>query len=103
MESVKAADETVFLPSEDFFCRIGIRKAVRCCQLPLTVMMGLTVFLAVLVRPADSWDPRVFLVPLLQLLIPALCLVLSWRRLPAGSFLVVPVAECLAVGLMRET
>ncbi|WP_281449452.1 sensor histidine kinase [Paenarthrobacter nitroguajacolicus] len=100
---MKAADEPVFLPLEDSFCRIGIRKAVLLCQLPLTVMMGLIVFLAVLFRPADSWDPGVFLVPLVQLLIPALCLVAPWRRLPAWSFVLVPVAECLAVGLLRET
>lgn len=94
--------DAVFLPLDDYLGSIGIRRAVLLCQLPLTVMMTLILFLALLFKPATPWDPGVFLIPFLPLLIPAACLVLPWHRLPAGSFVLIPVADCLSVGLLRE-
>ncbi|WOH20629.1 PAS domain-containing sensor histidine kinase [Paenarthrobacter sp. GOM3] len=94
--------DAVFLPLDDYLGTIRIRMAVLLCQLPLTVMMTLILFLALLFKPATPWDPGVFLIPFLHVLIPAACLVLPWHRLPAGSFVLIPVADCLSVGLLRE-
>lgn len=94
--------DSVFLPLEDYFGKTGVRRAVVLCQLPLTVTVTFTVLLSVIFNPAGLSDPAFFLVPVLHLLILVLCLVLPWNRLPPKSFVVIPVIDCLAVGLMRE-
>ncbi|MFJ4264596.1 sensor histidine kinase [Paenarthrobacter nicotinovorans] len=42
------------------------------------------------------------LVIVLHIVVLAACILLPWKRLGPGSFLVVPVADCVIVALMRE-
>lgn len=95
-------DTSVFLPLEDYFGRRGIRTAIVLCQLPLTVTVTFIIALAVLFNPVSLLDQAFLLILLLHVLILVLCLVLPWNRLPAGSFVVIPVVDCLVVGLTRE-
>lgn len=94
--------DSVFLPLEDYFSRIGRRRAVVFCQLPLMVMVTLIVFLAILFNASSLFDPVFVVVLLLHVMILAACLVLPWNRLPSWSFVFIPVVDCLVLGLLRE-
>lgn len=94
--------DSVFLPLEDYFSRIGRRRAVVLCQLPLAATVTLIVFLAILFNAGSLLDPVFIVVLLVHVVILAACLVLPWNRLPTWSFIFIPVLDCLALGLLRE-
>ena len=102
MEGCAVVGDTVFLPLADYFSRTGIRRAIVLCQLPLTVLATLIVCLAALFHPASLTNPIFLLTAVLHLLILGACLILPWKTLPPGSFVVIPIIDCFAVGLMRE-
>lgn len=95
-------DTSVFMPLEGYFARAGVRRAVVLCQLPLTITMMLIVFFAVVFYPVSLRDPAFLLISLAHFLILLACLGIPWHRLPAGSFLVIPVVDCLLVAVSRE-
>ncbi len=95
-------DTSVFMPLDDYFSKTGRRQAIVLCQLPVTLLMGLITFFAILLSPASFTDAAFVPALLLHLLIFVACVFLPWNRLPAGTFTVIPVADCLALALTRE-
>ncbi|WP_138135882.1 HAMP domain-containing sensor histidine kinase [Pseudarthrobacter sp. NamE2] len=95
-------DTSVFMPLDDFFSKIGRRRAIVLCQIPVSLAMGLITFFTFLFSPA-SLTNAVFLITLvLHLLILVASLACPWNRLPAAAFVVIPVADCLALAVTRE-
>ncbi|WP_120522705.1 PAS domain-containing sensor histidine kinase [Arthrobacter celericrescens] len=94
--------DTVFLPLEDYFNRTGMRRAITLCQLPLTVTVAFIVGLALLFNPDTLSGPVFMPVLILHVLILGACILLPWDRLPAGSFVAVPMVDCFAIAAMRE-
>ena len=90
------------MPLADYFGRTGIRRAVVLCQVPLTLTATLIVSLAALFYPAVLTNPMFLLVIVLHIVLLAACILLPWKRLGPGSFLVIPVVDCVVVALMRE-
>ncbi len=95
-------DTSVFLPLERYFQRIGLRSSVVLCQLPLTITMVIIVAVTEWFTPETMDDPtfRLTLVP--HILIFVATLAVPWHRLPEGSFLVIPLMDCLALGATYE-
>ena len=79
-----------------------MRPAIVLCELPLTITATVVVWLAALFHPANLTNPIFLLTAVLHLLILGACLILPWKTLPPGSFVVIPIIDCFAVGLMRE-
>jgi signal transduction histidine kinase len=93
---------SVFLPLAEYFNRVGIRRAVILCQLPLTITVTLIACLAALFSPPLLQDPAFVAILLLHALILLLCVIIPWRSLPTATFALIPVADCLALALTRE-
>ncbi len=94
-------DTSVFMPLDDFFNKIGRRRAIVLCQLPVSLAMGLITFFALLFSPASLTDTGFLITLLLHLLILVASLACPWNRLPAGTFAFIPVADCLVLALTR--
>lgn len=90
------------MPVDDLFDKIGRRQAVVLCQLPVTAAMGLISFFTIVFSPASFTDSVFLGTLLLHLLILGASLAFPWHRLPAGMFLIIPAADCLALALTRE-
>jgi signal transduction histidine kinase len=90
------------MPLESYFEQIGLRRSILLCQLPLSAAILLIFALTALFSPATLHDQLFLLILLVHGLIFVVCLLAPWNRLPAGSFAVIPILDCLAVGLSRE-
>ncbi|ASN20207.1 PAS domain-containing sensor histidine kinase [Arthrobacter sp. YN] len=93
---------SVFLPLAAYFNRVGLRKAVILCQLPLTIIVILIAGLAAVFSPPLLQSPAFIAILLLHALILLFCMITPWKSLPWGTFVLVPVMDCLAVALTRE-
>lgn len=101
----KGASMGDVIPSATFdgyFRSLGRRSRVVLFQLPLSVTMLLVIFLAEVFHPG-LLQPGAFLYSLgVHLLLLAACALVPWARLPKRAWVVIPVLDCLAVGLTRE-
>ncbi|BCW34458.1 two-component sensor histidine kinase [Arthrobacter sp. StoSoilA2] len=95
-------DTSVFMPLDDFFDRIGRRRAVVLCQLPVTLAMGLIVVFAILFSPETMTDTAFQLMLVVHLLMLVACLAVPWNRLPPGTFVLIPLVDFVVLALTRE-
>lgn len=95
-------DTSVFMPLDDYFSRIGRRRAMLLCQLPITLAMALIAFFAWVFSPDSLQNPAFLLTLFLHLVIFLACPALPWDRLPAAAFTVIPLTDCLVLALTRE-
>ncbi|MDT0168096.1 ATP-binding protein [Pseudarthrobacter sp. BRE9] len=95
-------DTTLLISAERYFRGLGPRGRTVIFQLPLFVTMLLVTVLVVLLHPTLDWSLPLILSMGAQLLLLGGCALIPWERLPARAVLVIPVLDCLAVGLTRE-
>ncbi len=75
---------------------------VMAAQSPVTLAMALVVAATAIFSP-ETFTIKLFVVALLfHLAIAALCVAIPWARVPAGAFAVVPLLDCIAIGLTRQ-
>ncbi|MCU1574924.1 MAG: hypothetical protein JWO93_3006, partial [Micrococcaceae bacterium] len=72
------------------------------CQLPLTLTLILVTVLTLCFNPSIM-DHGIFGATVaVNALLLALCVVVPWEKMPNGSYAVIPVLDCLALGFGRE-
>jgi signal transduction histidine kinase len=71
-------------------------------QLPLSITMLLVVVLAAIQHPQFQWSGPFPYTLLGHLALLAACGLVPWARLPERAPLIIPVLDCLAIGLSRE-
>jgi two-component system, OmpR family, phosphate regulon sensor histidine kinase PhoR len=97
-----AQDDLAHQVKNKFFSDVTQRRSMLVSQLPLTVSLLIVTVIAAVVSPATLEDLRFQVAILLGLGLTALCVLLPWNRLPANSFVVVPLLDFPAVALARE-
>jgi signal transduction histidine kinase len=96
-------DGTFVEDIDKVFSHLGVRGRVVLGQFPVTATVILVVAAAGIFSPHTLTDVRFQIALLVHALIFGLCLAVPWGRLPPGTFTVVPVLDCLAIGFTRET
>jgi signal transduction histidine kinase len=92
----------LFESMTNHFTTLGPRGRTVLFQLPLSITMLLIVLLATVLHPAFEWSAA-FLYSLAgHLVLLAACVLVPWERLPERAVFVIPVLDCLAIGLSRE-
>jgi two-component system phosphate regulon sensor histidine kinase PhoR len=86
-----------------WFHDLSLRGRVVLSQTPLSATILLLFVIIVLFYPAVTGDPLLRASILLTALIFAACVLVPWDRLPYPSFLVIPVLDFVAIGLLRES
>lgn len=88
--------------TDRFYRRLKPRVQVALCQLPVTLLLAVFAIAAPAVWPRLIESP-VFLaaIALMGVLFLA-CLVIPWERLPANSYLIIPILDLLVIGLARN-
>ncbi|MHA7143353.1 sensor histidine kinase [Arthrobacter sp. TmT3-37] len=81
--------------------RITISRSFVLCQIPLTLIVVVIGVTAPLLRPGLMSNRTFELGFSMILVLLAICLVVPWRELPAGSLLIVPVLDFIAIALIR--
>ncbi|MCU1567864.1 MAG: histidine kinase, partial [Pseudarthrobacter sp.] len=71
-------------------------------QLPLSITMLLVLVLAVILHPQFQWSGPFPSTLLGHLALLAACGLVPWERLPERATLIIPVLDCLAIGLSRQ-
>src|SRR5688572_2495669 len=97
-----AQDDLAHQVKNKFFSDVTQRRSMLVSQLPLTVSLLIVTVIVAVVSPATLEDLRFQVSILLGLGLTALCVLLPWNRLPANSFVVVPLLDFPAVALARE-
>ncbi|WP_308928959.1 HAMP domain-containing sensor histidine kinase [Arthrobacter sp. SLBN-112] len=87
---------------DGLFGGLSARKRVMASQLPVTLTMALVVVAAAMFSPWTLTDSRFLAALLFHLAIAAACVAVPWGRLPGPAFAVIPLLDCLAIGLTRE-
>jgi signal transduction histidine kinase len=85
-----------------YFGTLGTRGLTVMAQLPLSITMLLVVVLAAILHPAFEWSGPFPSTLLGHLLLLAACALVPWERLPQRATLIIPVLDCLFIGLSRE-
>jgi signal transduction histidine kinase len=92
----------LFVSVERYFRTLGPRGLTVMFQLPLSVTVLLVSVLAMVLHPALEWSGP-FLYSLgAHLILLGACALVPWGRLPGRAVLIIPILDCLAVGLSRE-
>ena len=87
---------------DGLFGSLSARKRVAASQLPVTLTIALVVVATAVFSP-ETFTNQLFLAALLfHLAITAASIAVPWGRLPAQSFVVIPLLDCLAIGFTRE-
>lgn len=97
-----SADVPVVDRIDAFFGGLGVRGRVVTGQLPLTLTVVLVVVVAAVFSPATFADDAFRLALLAHAALFVLCAAVPWERLPAGTFTLIPVLDCVAIGFTRE-
>lgn len=95
-------ETTLLVTAERYFRVLGARGRVILFQLPLSITMLLVTALVIILHPGLEWSPPLQLSLLAHVLLLGACAIVPWERLPARAALVVPILDCLAIGLTRE-
>ncbi|VXC25463.1 Histidine kinase [Arthrobacter sp. 8AJ] len=78
------------------------RMRVVASQSPVTLAMVLVVVATAVFSP-ETFNSKLFMAALLfHLAIAALCVATPWARIPAATFAVIPLMDCIAIGLTRQ-
>ncbi|QDG62800.1 cell wall metabolism sensor histidine kinase WalK [Pseudarthrobacter sp. NIBRBAC000502771] len=84
------------------FRRLGPRAQVALCQLPLTVVVAVIALITPSAWPSLLGSPWYGAGVALHGLLFLACFLVPWERLPHRPYLLVPVLDFLAIGLMRN-
>ena len=87
---------------DGLFGSLSARRRVMASQLPVTLTVALVVVAAAIYSPWTLADSRFLAALLFHLAIAAACVAVPWGRLPSWAFAVIPLLDCLAIGLTRE-
>src|SRR6478735_10931204 len=92
----------LFEPLYTHYRTVGPRGRAVLFQLPLSITMLLVTVLTMILHPElDVSGP--FLNSLgVHVLLLAACALVPWGRVPGRAVLIIPVLDCLAVGISRE-
>ncbi|MDJ0459893.1 ATP-binding protein [Arthrobacter sp. NQ7] len=92
----------LFKPLYVYYRTLGPRGRAVLFQLPLSVTMLLVTALTLVLHPVLDLSAT-FLSSLgVHLFLLVACALVPWGRLPAQAVLVIPVLDCLAIGVTRE-
>lgn len=87
---------------DGLFGSLSARRRVAASQSPVTLAMVLVVVATAVFSP-ETLSSNLFTAALLfHLVIATLCLAIPWARLPAEAFAVIPLMDCIAIGLTRQ-
>ena len=85
-----------------YFRTLGPRTQVALCQLPLTLMSLASALLTPFAWPSLLISPLYLVTsPCIGILFVA-CFLIPWERLPSSAYLVIPVLDLLAIGLLTQ-
>jgi PAS domain-containing protein/anti-sigma regulatory factor (Ser/Thr protein kinase) len=96
------ADGLSSLSAGRIFERLGLRQRVALAQSPLALVMLATAAVAGAFHPDLLRDPLFQVGLMLHAAIFTACFLLPWERWAAGTYLVIPLADFLAIGVSRE-
>ncbi|MFB9166337.1 sensor histidine kinase [Arthrobacter psychrochitiniphilus] len=93
--------ESKSITSSHFYRLQGLRRRVFLTQLPLSLLMVVSVIIALAFYP-QSFRETLFVTSLvLHVLLLLAAILVPWDRLPRGSFLIIPYLDFVAIGLFR--
>ena len=92
----------LFEPFYAYYRTLGSRGRAVIFQLPLSVTMLLVIVLTMVLHPGIDWSGPFLLSLVAYFLLLAACALVPWGRLPGGAVLIIPVLDCLAIGISRE-
>ena len=95
-------ETTLLVTAERFFRALGARGRAILFQLPLSVTMLLVTALVIILHPGLEWSQPLLLGLGAHVLLLGACAIVPWERLPVRAVLVIPILDCLAIGLTRE-
>lgn len=95
-------DILFFEAVERYFRTLGHRGRTVMFQLPLSMTMLLVTLLTTFLHPALEWSGPFLYSLAVHLVLLAACALVPWERLPRPAVLIIPVLDCLAIGLSRE-
>ena len=84
------------------FRELGTRSQVALCQLPLTLLVAALAVATPFAWPALLQNPLFMAGLVLHAVLFAACFLLPWERLPHRPYLLIPVLDFLAIGLLRN-
>ncbi|TDL41369.1 sensor histidine kinase [Arthrobacter nitrophenolicus] len=85
-----------------FFRELGTRSQVALCQLPLTLVVAALAVATPLAWPTLLHNPFYMSGLILHAVLFAACFLVPWERLPHRPYLLIPVLDFLAIGLLRN-
>jgi signal transduction histidine kinase len=92
----------LFGPFYAYYRTLGPRGRAVMFQLPLSATMLLVTVLTKVLHPALDWSGP-FLYSLgAHFLLLAACALVPWESLPGRAVLIIPVLDCMAIGMSRE-
>ncbi|QDG89041.1 HAMP domain-containing histidine kinase [Pseudarthrobacter sp. NIBRBAC000502770] len=92
----------LFEPLYAYYRALGPRGRAVLFQLPLSITMMLVTILTRILNPELAWSGP-FLYSLgIHLFLLAACALVPWRRVPERAVLIIPLLDCLAIGITRE-
>ena len=84
------------------FRELGTRSQVALCQLPLTLVVAALAVATPLAWPTLLQNPFYMSGIVLHAVLFAACFLVPWERLPHRPYLLIPVLDFLAIGLLRN-
>ncbi|MHC6592142.1 sensor histidine kinase [Arthrobacter sp. C152] len=84
------------------FRRLGPRAQVALCQLPLTLIVAILAVATPSAWPSLTHSPLFLAGIILNLILVLGCVIIPWERLPHRPYLLIPVLDFLAIGLLRN-
>ncbi|WP_164205918.1 sensor histidine kinase [[Micrococcus luteus] ATCC 49442] len=85
-----------------YFRRLGRRAQVALCQLPLILIVSVIGVMTPFTWPSLLSSPAFLAGLVLHFMLFVACFVIPWERLRSSAYLIVPVLDILAIGLLRN-
>ncbi len=85
-----------------YFRKLGRRTQVALCQLPLSLIVSIIGVATPFTWPSLLSSPAYLAGLALHLLLFVACFVTPWERLRNSAYLIIPVLDLLAIGLLRN-
>ncbi|MCU1515475.1 MAG: diguanylate cyclase [Pseudarthrobacter sp.] len=102
MQEVPVGEGLLQRGTTPYFQNLGPRAQMALCQLPLTLIVAALAVATPFAWPSLVQNPLYGAGIVLNILLFAGCLVAPWERLGQQAYLVVPVLDLLAIGLLRN-
>jgi signal transduction histidine kinase len=92
----------LFVSAERYFRELGPRGRTVLFQLPLSVTMLLVTVLVTFLHPELEWSGPFAYSLAVHLFLLGACAFVPWEKLPGRAVFIIPVLDCLALGVSRE-